>query len=96
MRIMTRILLVAIAALVISTAAQAQSTTGTLTVAFNIEPSSTVVVMPNGDLQVYVANPPTSNDSRAIYFPPTAGTKSEIANHVVNDPKVVAVPKKKR
>jgi len=97
MRTLTRYLLPAVALLVISTAAQAQSATGTLNVAFTIEPSSTIVVQPNGDLHVYVANPPTANDARPIYFPPTvADTTNANVNHAAKEPKVVDVPKKKR
>jgi len=96
MRMLIRYLFLLTIFSLITTALQAQSPRGTLTVSFTVEPSSTIRMMPDGRLDVYVANPPANNDARPIYFPPASAAPKPASSVSKGEPKVVEVPKEKR
>ena len=96
MRTLTQYLLVLFGLCIFSSLSLAQRATGALTVAFSIEPSSTILLLPDGKLQIYVANPPAGNDARAIYFPPPPTEIKHDDAVREKKSKVVVVPKKNR
>ena len=96
MRTLIQYLLLVFGISLLSSPSLAQSTTGALTIAFTVEPSSTILVLPDGKLQVYIANPLAGNDARSIYFPPPPpDTKHDDAVREERS-KVAVRPKKNR
>jgi hypothetical protein len=92
----TRYLLLVVGLCLFYGSSSAQSTTGALTISFTVAPSSTILMLPDGKMHVYVANPPADNDARAIYFPPLSPEKKHDDAIQEERTKLAALPKKQR